>query len=500
MSFRWFVGLLASLGGHATRIKISNEKDFTTTLTKFSNNTTHRINDVKHSQNEFQTSMNEAIVTAAQPTEQDNKLNERVGRLEAAMELMNLDELKQDLCKMSDDMSIDSASVLVMEKNISKLQKEVIDIANEVSATDKDLGSWKTVCEGRNKESRERYKHFTRTHEKHEEAILKICERFAEVNGQYNESKYKEMAEMNGSMLEGKESVEIQLSDSILIEDGVEMNGSSEPEVNEDKRTHINGPDLALNVMDGNDLELNEMNGDDEMDLISQGEKPQENPTEDESTELIFLIDSNGRYFDYRRLWTMKGTQFRRCYTMDDVEKLWNGMERLKRLKYFFISDGTNDLEKDTTHQLFTKISKFVQRVWDRYPEVKFILSEVTPRTDYIDARVKETNVLLQQFAQSYDAIFLTKNSNLRDSRNFFPDGKHLKHDIIPLFVSNIKRALRAAYGMKKERSYESKDWTNRNQLTREQPRSMEIKQPNVKDLQRELLQMLTRAFGYFGT
>ena len=215
------------------------------------------------------------------------------------------------------------------------------------------------------------------------------------------------------------------------------------------------------------------------------------------------MIDSNGRYLDHRKLWTVKGTEFRRCGNMFDVDQYWSDNKtKFTNLKYLFISVGCNDLVSKTPHEYFTSVHKFVENVWLRYPDVKIVLSEVTPRMDHVDTRVKEANVLLRQYAQGFDNIFLTLNSNLRNPDNYFDDGIHLKHHIIPRFAANIKRALRAAYGIKFERKYPTRRvenderWSNggfRHQSTLLDGQQLQM-------FQKDFIDRLVKAFGYVGT
>ena len=112
------------------------------------------------------------------------------------------------------------------------------------------------------------------------------------------------------------------------------------------------------------------------------------------------------------------------------------------------MSIGCNDLVHKTPHQYFTSVHTLVERLQTSFNGIKIILSEVTPRMDEFDQRVIEANQLLRQFVLSKEDLFLTKNSNLRNPDFFLSDGIHLNHSIIPRFASNIKRALRAAYGI----------------------------------------------------
>ena len=508
------------------------DKDFTSRHTKLKGNTSKRIADIRQSQTIFQTSINETVSGITQPTEQENDLSERMRKLEAEVTLMNLDELKKDLCKLSDDMNIDSASVMVMEKNISKLQKDMNDTVQEVDAMERDLRRWKTVCQERNQDSRERYKNLTRTQEKHKETILKNSVYITEVIGQ-KESKTTEIDDCS-MVTNSKDAEDIQLSDSVNIVDvktpppnkeckeQKKISGNGEEE--EVKLTNSVPPtedryETLVDIQLSDSILLDDLTENGLPAVMEAATSSTDNTIlnksaqvlegrRDNTTELLFLTDSNARYLDYRRLWTLRGTRFQTCYTMEDVNQLWcDGREQFDNLKYIFISVGTNDLEKKTAHELFTSKRKFVQKVSETYPGMKFILSEVTPRMDEIDARVKEVNTLLNQYVIGHENIFLTKNSNLRKPQNFFTDGKHLKHDIIPLFASNIKRALREAYGIK----FEKKPHTTRDRpppptTTRDRPppsmnrRRDEIQQTSIQMLQRELLQNLSRAFGLLGT
>ena len=156
-----------------------------------------------------------------------------------------------------------------------------------------------------------------------------------------------------------------------------------------------------------------------------------------------------------------------------------------------------------TLYQLFSNITQLVSRMCEIYPNLKFILSEVTPRMDEFDKRVKEANVLLGQYTQGNDHIFLVRNSNLRNPDNFFRDGKHLKHEIIPRFASNIKRALRAAYGIKFERNnYKRQEHQQRREsFTSERNTSPHQQKYPTNDaliqmIRQEMLDRITRAFG----
>ena len=82
-------------------------------------------------------------------------------------------------------------------------------------------------------------------------------------------------------------------------------------------------------------------------------------------------------------------------------------------------------------------------------PNLKIILSEITPRMDSLDTQVKALNAMLNQFVEKSENLFITLNSNLRNPDFFkYPDPKHLRYECIGRFAANIKKALRTAYGI----------------------------------------------------
>ena len=192
---------------------------------------------------------------------------------------------------------------------------------------------------------------------------------------------------------------------------------------------------------------------------------------------------------------------------MNDIFSYWNrSNKKYTNLKYFFMSVGCNDVVHKTPHQLFTNILELVNRLKESFPGIKIILSEVTPRMDQFDERVKETNVLLQQFVSGNNELFLTRNSNLRNPDFYWNDGIHLKQSIIARFANNMKIALRAAYGIKKpSRDNVSSLRQNvaestidiRNSQSQHFPRSND---QQVRSLRDELLLRIVHALQYSGT
>ena len=171
--------------------------------------------------------------------------------------------------------------------------------------------------------------------------------------------------------------------------------------------------------------------------------------TEDNKTELIMCFDSNSKYIDFRRLWTLNGTKVKSCGNWREVNKIVDEKTKYTNLKYFFTNVGCNDLDYHKGDEVFNNMKHTIEKLKTKYPGIKIIISEITPRMDELDIEVKVTNTLLNQYVKRTEDTYITWNSNLRDP-DFFYDTKHIKDTCIARFAANIKRGLNKAY----DRSY----------------------------------------------
>ena len=96
------------------------------------------------------------------------------------------------------------------------------------------------------------------------------------------------------------------------------------------------------------------------------------------------------------------------------------------------------------------EINNAIETLKTKYPGIKIILCELTPRKDDRDTAVIECNKLISTLCAEDETLFLVEHNNLRDENySKLYDTKHIHKRVIPLFASNIKRALRKAYGIK---------------------------------------------------
>ena len=111
-----------------------------------------------------------------------------------------------------------------------------------------------------------------------------------------------------------------------------------------------------------------------------------------------------------------------------------------------FIHNGVNDLDVQDGPDVARKLLQIVQRLKETLPDVKIVISEVTPRKLNRDNQVQVCNEHLHVYFDPMENVTIAEHSNLRTTDwEFHEDDKHLKQDSISEFASNLKSALRQA-------------------------------------------------------
>ena len=176
------------------------------------------------------------------------------------------------------------------------------------------------------------------------------------------------------------------------------------------------------------------------------------NHSDSDDIDILFCFDSNRKFLNFRKLWTLKGSKRIRCSTITSLNKILSETN-IKKLNYILISSGCNDLDTKEPGQLIEEIKNTINDINIKFPGIKIILSQITPRKDEIDRAVVEYNTLLVNLYEYEPNIFIVDHNNLRDENySMLFDNKHIHRRAVPLFASNIKKALRKAYGISFEK------------------------------------------------
>ena len=165
----------------------------------------------------------------------------------------------------------------------------------------------------------------------------------------------------------------------------------------------------------------------------------------------------------------MNNTKVKRCGNLNEVVTALNEKVIYTNLKYVLVHVGVNDTDENSGSAVFNMIDELTRKMWEKYPDLKIILSEITPRKDVKDLEVKLCKRLLHERAQHTPELHIARHSNLRHPNGYFlRDAKHIKSSCIARFAANLKIALRKAYGLERNRYRDRNDYHQQNAWQRE--------------------------------
>ena len=106
--------------------------------------------------------------------------------------------------------------------------------------------------------------------------------------------------------------------------------------------------------------------------------------SEKKKAEIMMIFDSNGKHLDRKKLWKLDSSIFKQCGNLHEVNKTIDESE-IEELNYILISVGVSDLDLKDHMQVFGEMEVIINQIRKKYPGIKFIRSEITPRKDRRD-------------------------------------------------------------------------------------------------------------------
>ena len=147
--------------------------------------------------------------------------------------------------------------------------------------------------------------------------------------------------------------------------------------------------------------------------------------------ELLVCMDSNGRYIEPKKLWKVRGSEYKRCSTLYDARITFKSFES-SRIEHTLIWVGVNDLDDKDHKQVFGEAELLINEIRSKHHDIKIIFSEITPRKDGREPEVIAFNQLLESYAKQQSDVTIVVHNNLRDSSwsMFKRDNtKHIRND-----------------------------------------------------------------------
>ena len=92
-------------------------------------------------------------------------------------------------------------------------------------------------------------------------------------------------------------------------------------------------------------------------------------------------MDSNSKYINFRKLWTLRNSERTRCYYLHQLNQYIRN-SNITKLNYILINIGVNDIETKSGEEVLEEIKGNINLLKSKYPNIKIILCEITPMND----------------------------------------------------------------------------------------------------------------------
>ena len=172
---------------------------------------------------------------------------------------------------------------------------------------------------------------------------------------------------------------------------------------------------------------------------VSHPDSPSDNPltpTEDKhKTQIVLLMDSNGKYIEEKKL-----------FPKHSVSKLWcpNTQRALDLLSedqlgspsHIIIHTGTNDLRAQQ-ERVATALKGVIEKASSTFPNAQVVISTLLPRKDFHPATIQRVNASISRDCASKPNVFLAHHSTL--DLNSLYDQVHLYKAAVPTFARTLK-------------------------------------------------------------
>ena len=137
------------------------------------------------------------------------------------------------------------------------------------------------------------------------------------------------------------------------------------------------------------------------------------------------------------------------CPTANELATKFPSVLRQHKPDIVLIHTGVNDLDRVDGATVARSLAQTVQNMSKTNPNIKIVVSEITPRKIKKDDQVKLCNQHLHTYLDHVENVVLAIHSNLRTKDwEYHEDDKHFLQTSIGKLAANLKAALRKTIGM----------------------------------------------------
>ena len=172
---------------------------------------------------------------------------------------------------------------------------------------------------------------------------------------------------------------------------------------------------------------------------------------QDFTQSILLFMDSNRKFLSENKLSPDRNRPLKiiPCGDLSELQEKINIINEATELIH--IHTGVNDLDLKTIDTVHEELLSTITQLRSNFPEIKIILSEITPRFDSFDRDVLKLNALLFQTFKNDSTVYLLRHNNLRKEEFFF-DNKHILREQINRLAGNFKFGYRKVFDIKLDR------------------------------------------------
>lgn len=158
-------------------------------------------------------------------------------------------------------------------------------------------------------------------------------------------------------------------------------------------------------------------------------------PIVQHTSDIIFLMDSNGKFLDEKRLFPNHSVTKIRCATTNRALDLLSE-EHLGSPSHIIIHTGTNDL-RTQQERVATSLRAVINKASNTFPNTKIVMSTLLPRKDFHPKTILGINASMSRDCALRPNVYLAHHPTLNMDNLY--DSVHLKKENISTFARTLK-------------------------------------------------------------
>ncbi|XP_030609910.1 uncharacterized protein LOC115797469 [Archocentrus centrarchus] len=154
-----------------------------------------------------------------------------------------------------------------------------------------------------------------------------------------------------------------------------------------------------------------------------------------QESEIIILIDSNGKFINEKKLFPKHEVNKINCPNTEKALELLTE-EKLGSPSHIIIHTGSSDLRKKQ-ERLSESLERVIEKASDTFPSSRVVMSALLPRRDLHFDTIHNINTKLEKACHKFKNVYFAKHPTLGFS--CLHDDVNLSKEKVPIFARTLK-------------------------------------------------------------